>query len=175
MDTIADPADALNELASAEGWPFRCDTALEFDRPELNMMRDMWLRSAILRIPSRADLTAPDYRNALRHMAVLDRLRDCDGRARYRISYLGSYVAAVLGDHVGSFLDETLPPELLPRWIVPFDAVLDSKVPMRFLSRFEYSRLDYAEGESFVAPLLDDAGEAARIMSVLYLTPRNPD
>ena len=53
------PIDAARELdrkAKLEGWPFRCDATLEFERSELNEMRDLWRSLAAGKpAPSRAD------------------------------------------------------------------------------------------------------------------------
>ncbi|HTW34326.1 MAG TPA: PAS domain-containing protein [Rhizomicrobium sp.] len=170
---VTDAADMLNAKAFAEGWPFQCDSKLLFDRPELTMLRDVWRsRAAKVGLPTRNDLGAHALKSVLRHLSILERMHDAERGTRYRILHMGSYIAAVMGEKTGCFIDESIPTALLPRWTTPFDTVLETRTPIRIVSRFEHQKLDYATGESFLAPLSNDAGEASVLMSCLYLKPR---
>jgi PAS domain len=170
---ITDAADMLNAKALAEGWPFQCDSKLVFDRPELTMLRDVWRsRAAKVGLPTRNDLGAHALKSVLRHLSIMERVLDPELGVRFRVLHLGSYIAAVMGDKTGTFIDENIPKELMPRWTVPFSTVLETRTPLRIVSRFEHEKLDYAVGESFLAPLSSETGEANILMSCLYIKPR---
>ena len=170
---LTDAAEILNAKAVAEGWPFQCDSKLVFDRPELTMLRDVWRsRAAKVGLPTRNDLGADALKSVLRHLSMLERVIDAERGSRYRILHMGGYLAAVMGEKTGSFTDENIPAQLLPRWTTPFDTVLETRTPLRVISNFEHQKLDYASGESFLAPLSNEAGEASVLMSCLYLKPR---
>ena len=170
---LTDAAGILNAKAVAEGWPFQCDSKLVFDRPELTMLRDVWRsRAAKVGLPTRNDLGADALKSVLRHLSMLERVIDAERGSRYRILHMGGYLAAVMGEKTGSFIDENIPAQLLPRWTTPFDTVLETRTPLRVISNFEHQKLDYASGESFLAPLSSETGEASVLMSCLYLKPR---
>jgi hypothetical protein len=171
--TRTDTAEMLNARALAEGWPFQCDSKLAFDRPELTMLRDVWRsRAAKVGLPTRNDLGAHALKSVLKHLSIMERVIDAERGSRYRVLHMGSYIAAVMGEKTGSFIDENIPAALLVRWTTPFDVVLESRTPLRIVSNFEHQKLDYATGESFLAPLSSEAGEANVLMSCLYLKPR---
>jgi hypothetical protein len=170
---LTDPAEILNAKALAQGWPLQCDSHLAFERPELTMLRDVWRsKAAKVGLPTRSDLGAHALKSVLRHLSILERISNKETGTRYRVLHMGSYIAAVMGERTGQFIDETIPTELLPRWTAPFNTVLDSRTPLRILSKFEYEKLDFADGESFLAPLSDDAGKPNILMSCLYIKPR---
>jgi len=170
---VADAADMLNAKAREEGWPFECDSKLVFDRPELAMLRDVWRSGAAkVGLPTQSDFGVDALKSVLKHLSIMERVIDPQLGSRYRVLHLGSYIAAVMGDKTGTFIDENIPKELLPRWTIPFDTILETRTPLRVLSRFEHEQLDYATGESFLAPLLSETGEANLLMSCLYIKPK---
>ncbi|HUO92868.1 MAG TPA: hypothetical protein VMU22_08095 [Rhizomicrobium sp.] len=169
--TLTDAAEMLNARARAEGWPFECDSKLNFDRRELTLLRDVWRsQAAKVGLPSRNDLAAHALKSVLRHLSILDQVRDPKKGTRYRVLHVGSSIAAVMGEKTGSFIDESVPAELLPRWTALFDTIVETRTPLR--TRFEIEQLDYASGEAFLAPLSSEAREANILMSCLYLKPR---
>jgi len=171
---LTDAADMLNAKAVAEGWPFQCDSKLVFDRPELTMLRDVWRsRAAKVGLPTRNDLGAHALKSVLRHLSIMERVADAERGVRFRVLHMGSYIAAVMGEKTGTYIDENIPAQLLPRWTTPFDTVLETRTPLRIVSRFEHQKLDYATGESFLAPLSNEAGAASVLMSCLYLKPKD--
>lgn len=171
--TLNDPAAVVNAKARAEGWKFRCDTDLVFDKAELNTLRDVWRAQAFK--AGVADYRAPGVKGldgALRRLTVLERVIDDQGQQRYRVEHQGTYMAAVMGSNAGRFIDQGIPPMLLPRWTTVFDAVLDSGVPMRVNVAFELDRLSYATGEAFIAPLANEAGATTMLLVGAYIKPR---
>jgi hypothetical protein len=70
-----------------------------------------------------------------------------------------------MGDLTGKFLDEAIAPQFLPRWYAALDAVLEARVPLRFLSRSDTMDKKFLLGEFFEAPLLSDSGEADLVLA----------
>lgn len=175
--SLSDPAAVLNAKARAQGWPIRFDSELLFDRPELNMLRDVWRSEAArIGVPRRSHFDGQVLSSALRRLTVLERIKGDDGSRRYRIVHQGPYMAALMGDNVGRFIDEGIPAPLLPRWLMLFDAVIDSGTPLRATAEFELDRLRYAVGEGFIAPLANEAGEPNLVLIGAYIRPRDePD
>jgi hypothetical protein len=167
-----DPAAALNRRAQAEGWPFRCDTQLEFERPELNALRDLWRSLAAGNVaPSRADFDARTLKPFLRNIAIIERVVTAD-KWRYRARLTGSAIVEIAGDNTGRFFDQCIAPEFLARSTVPYDTVLDSGTPLRVVSSFELPLLSYLGGESFFAPLADTHGVLTLVLTCVYFKPR---
>lgn len=171
--TRIDPAAAINAKARVGHWPFRCDSDLLFDRPELNLLRDLWRSHASkIGIPRHADFDAKPLESVLKHMTILERVRGTDGVSRFRIEHQGAYLAAVMGNNEGRYIDEGIPEALLPRWTTVFNSVLDGRAPVRVVADFEFAKLSYATGEAFVAPLSDIKGEAKLILVGVFIKPR---
>ncbi len=172
--TRNDPASVVNAKARAEGWPFRCDSELVFDKAELNVLRDVWRAMAVKAgIPRHSDARALD--SVLRRLTILERLVDAEGKRRYFVRHQGTYLAAVMGNSEGRFIDQGIPPALMPRWTTVFDAVLDSAMPLRVLVQFEYEKLHYAAGEAFIAPLSDENGATTLLLAGVYIKPREDE
>jgi hypothetical protein len=175
MDTAppVDLAAAINARASAFGLQFHCDSDLDFDRAELGALRDVWRGSAArLALPKQHDFDGQALESALQQSAVMERVAGLNGISRYRVAYAGSNVTAVMGDQTGRFIDEFVPPALLPRWLGLFDAVLGGGIPLRITTRFEFPAFAYAAGEMFIAPLADETGKPNLVIIGLYMRPR---
>lgn len=170
---MIDPAYALDRRAVAEGWPFHCDSKLEFERPELNRLRDIWHAVAdTAGVPARTDFDARTLKPFLRNISILERVFVDSDKWRYRIRLMGSAIAEIAGDSTGHFLDQQLAPEFLRIWTNAHDAVLDGGMPMRFVSDFRVPQLSYLDGESMLTPLADAHGRLTLILSCLYFTPK---
>src|SRR5579863_7391155 len=171
-----DPAWALDRKALTEGWPFRCDSALNFSRHELNEMRDLWFSLAANKhAPARADFDARRLKPFLRNITIIERVYIDAAHWRYRVRLSGSAVADAVGDHTGRFLEEYLPPEAVPRWTATYDAAIDGGRPLRLTAEFIMPRIDHLSGEAFVAPLCDTEGKLTLVIGCIYFKPkRNP-
>ncbi len=171
-----EPIDAAWELerrAKLEGWPFRCDAALEFERAELNEVRDLWRTLAAgKQAPSRADFDARTLKRYLRNILIIERVFLGPERRRYRTRLIGTAVADVIGDPTGLFLEEQLPLELVPRWAATYDAILDSGQPLRLVAGFELPQLAFLRGEALIAPLMDRDGKLTLVFSCAYFKPK---
>jgi hypothetical protein len=173
--TATDPAAIINAKAIAEGWPFRCDPDLAFARPDLNLLRDVWhSHQTTSAMSEKALFEAPAIKPVARHITVMERTV-AEGRARYRVKYQGSYLAALMGSNLDKFVDENIPAQLLPHWHLVFDNVLDSGAPIRLVIAFEFARLNFAAAEAFIAPLSNGAGKVNLVLAGIYFRPRDTD
>jgi hypothetical protein len=163
----------LDRKAKLEGWPFHCDATLEFERRELNEVRDLWRSLAAGKpAPARADFDARTLKPYLRNMLIIERVFTGPARWRYRTRLTGTAVVDVMGDWTGKFIDEQLPLELVPRWASTYDAILDSGQPLRLVADFELPQLAYLRGEALIAPLTDRDGKLTLIFSCAYFKPK---
>jgi len=163
----------LDRKAKREGWPFHCDAALEFERAELNALRDLWRSLAAEKaVPSRADFDARTLKPYLKNILIIERVVTGPQRWRYRTRLSGTAVTDVLGDFTGKFIEEQVPLELVPRWTAIYDAILDSGQPLRLVADFELPQLAYLRGEGLIAPLTDRDGKPTLILSCAYFKPR---
>ncbi|MEI9990339.1 MAG: PAS domain-containing protein [Rhizomicrobium sp.] len=152
----------------------RADTTLKFDCPELNALRDVWNEKAKAAdgLPSRADFDARTLKPFLRNVSIVERAAHPSGHPSYRFRFYGSALAQRFGEQTGQFVEMSIPPDRLKRWIAGYDAVLEGGVPMRFLSYFEIPRVSYLNGESFSAPLSNGGKKPTTILACTYFTPK---
>src|ERR1700722_1148841 len=168
-----DPAWALDRKALTEGWPFRCDSALNFIKPELNEMRDLWCAlAANERAPSRADFDARRLKPFIRNITIIERVPIDAVRWHYRVRLAGSAIAEAVGDHTGRFLEEYLPRESVPRWTATYDAAIEGGQPLRLTAEFIMLRIDHLSGEAFIAPLCDNEGKLTLVIGCIYFKPK---
>lgn len=173
--TIHDPAEILNARAAAEGWPTQFFSRLKFDRPELNGLAAVWREKAKnAPAPHRSDLDARVLKPVLRNITIAESVHE-GGQRRFRIRLVGSEIAELFGNHANSYIDEMVPPELLPRWHVPYDTVLESCRPLRVISHFDHPAVNYLTGESLLAPLLDEKGKPTLLIAATYFQSRMRD
>lgn len=168
-----DVADTLNARAARLGWPIRASSALQFDRPELNHLRDVWFEKAAGRpMPFRSDFDLRALKTNLTNIVILQ--REPDGRRhRYRIRLVGSEIVRQMGrDTTGTYLDECVPAEVLPRWLAVYDAAMDAGVPLRFKVHYELQQIDHLVSESLHAPMLDDQARPTMLLSCAYFLPK---
>jgi hypothetical protein len=72
----------------------------------------------------------------------------------------------------GKFFDQAIPAQYLASWRAVYGTILSVDRPVRHLSYFEISHVNYLDGESFLAPLAGEDGRPASVLSITYLTPR---
>jgi hypothetical protein len=168
-----DPAEKLNALSQREGWTMRADTALNFDAPELNALRQVWEEKSRAGLPSREDFDARTLKPFLRHISIVERaMHPSSGRQSYRYRFFGSALAQRFGEQTGQFIEMSVPLDRLARWIKAYDAVLEAGRPMRFRSYYEIPRVSYLNGESFSAPLANGGRKSNTILAATYFTPK---
>jgi hypothetical protein len=172
MRAMKDSADRLN--AHDEGWSMHAEPELQFDSPELNWLRDIWLEKAAAAggLPSRADFDAVTLKPFLRHVSIVEREMGPSGRPSYIFRFYGSALTQRFGEQTGQFLEMSVPPDQLRRWIATYDAVLDAGAPMRLLSMLDIPRVSSLNGECFSAPLANGGRKPNTLLACTYFTPR---
>jgi hypothetical protein len=169
MTSAHDFVEALNALAHERNWPARCDATLAFEEPQLAFFVETWrsqLRGRVM--PARADLTARVLKEHLHRIMLLERVEDEERGRRYRVRLLASGLALVWGDMTGKYLDEVIPPHLLPRWYGFSDAVLHIRQPLRFTAKVDDQGKDFLVAELAVVPLCDEAGRPTMAMAAIH-------
>ncbi|MEJ0043687.1 MAG: PAS domain-containing protein [Rhizomicrobium sp.] len=109
----------------------RANMDLDFTQPELIALRKVWEEKAKAAggLPSRADFDARTLKPFLRHISIVERATNPAGRPSYRFRFYGSALAQRFGVQTGQFLELSIPPDRLDRWIAAYDAVLDAGGP----------------------------------------------
>jgi hypothetical protein len=167
-----DPALALNRLAKKEGWTVQCDTLLVFDRAELCSVREVW-RSLCrpAHLPARTDFTFAHLKSFLRDTSILEVVREHQS-LRYLHRLVGSAVVQRMGELTGKFLDDFLPPPIYRKTAVYFDAVVETRCPLRVVTDFTLEKIRHVRGEGLVLPLSADGAVPDMLLSVSYFTQR---
>jgi hypothetical protein len=166
-----EPGARYNAMSAAQGWAGHCDRTLAFRRPELAAMSALWHQAAgEAPVPKRADIGPRSLKEHLPNVVIYERVH-LDNTHRYRVRLMGTQFAQVMGDFTGKFIEAAMPPEFLPRWYAALDAVLDSGVPLRFVSRSDTANKSYLVGEFFEAPLLSDDGAMNLVIAAGIFTP----
>ena len=161
--------DTFNARALREKWSAVCDERLSFDSQQLAQLRDVWFAVRGERqMPRREDFTARILGKHLQRLTFVERVRDQDGR-RYRFRMFGSALAQYLGDCTGKFLEEVIPDVFIASWLATYDIVVETRVPLRFMSRFRASHLEHVAAECLAAPLAGEGNEPwGLLVSVVY-------
>jgi hypothetical protein len=165
-------ARALNQKAAEQNWHHFCDSTLAFSEPFYEQFLSLWRSKAGTRsMPAKSEITPRDLKDFLCHIAIIQRVAENPSQYVWRV--IGTKVAAVTGHHTGKTLEETLPSEVLPRWIECGDLVLDGGQPLRFLGRVHLSGREYLAAENLLVPLANDEGKPTFVMGLCRYTPRH--
>lgn len=173
MDVVA-AARALNQRAAKENWHHFCDPTLAFSDEAYSRLLDIWRNKTGPReMPRRSEMTPRDLKDILRHIMVLERIGQNPSSYRWRL--IGTGLTGMAGDNTGKMIEETLPPEHLPRWLECADLILDGKQPLRFLGRVHLSGREYLDAENLFVPLANDNDVPTFVMGFCRYTPRQTD
>jgi hypothetical protein len=161
--------DLFNARAAREQWHTLCDERLIFDSPKLAQLRDIWLAVRGARaLPMREDFTARILGRHLQHLTFVERVED-NGTHRYRFRMFGSALARYIGDSTGKYLDEVVPPKFAASWFATYDLAIETRKPLRFVSRFRAAELEHVMAECLIAPLAGaDGAPWGLLVSVAY-------
>jgi len=174
MGPIIGDAAEYNRAAKAGEWHSLCDVTLRFSHPDLIKLLDVWRAEAGAGgIPFRRAMSPRVLKSFLRDIAIYERIGEDSGR-RYRVRLMGTSFAQILGDLTGKFVDEAVPPAILPRWYGALDATLGMKVPLRFLGREDTNNMSFLTGEFFSAPLLSDDGQMNLVIGSARYSGKRP-
>lgn len=167
-------AKALNEKAAQQNWYHFCDPSLTFSHASHVQLFHLWNQKAAGRLmPSRNDMSPRDLKDVLRNIVIFERIAEKPSRYRWRL--IGTSITDVLGHNTGKTLEESVPLELLPRWIECGDLILDGGKPLRFLGRVHLRGREYLHAEHLYVPLANDQGAPTFVMGLCRYTPRNSD
>lgn len=121
-------------------------------------------------MPKRSEMTPRDLKNVLRNIVLFERISHEPSNYMFRL--IGTALTDVAGHVTGKTFEETIPPELLPRWVECGDLVLDGGQPLRFLGRVHLQGREYLDAENLFVPLANDNEESTYIMGLCRYTPR---
>ncbi len=158
--------------ALVEDDSFRFDTGLEFERSELNVLRDIWREKCGQKgHATRSEFDARTIKPYMRNLSILDVVPQADGGRRYRYRYFGSAIVDVFGEHTGHYIDQFIPPDRMARWTAGHDLVALSGRPLRFTINYNSPQISYLSSESLVLPLSDESGKVVMLMCCIYFGP----
>ena len=162
----------LNQKAAQQKWYHFCDPTLAFSDPIYEQCLSLWRSKAGTRaMPAKSEITPRDLKDFLCHVAMCQRVAP----SQYVWRLTGAKVAEVTGHHTGKTFEESVPPEILPRWIECGDLVLDGGQPLRFLGRVQLSGREYLSAENLFMPLANDEGQPTFVMGLIRYSPRHSE
>lgn len=171
---VLDSVKALNQRAAREQWYHVCDPSLTFSDPSYERLLDLWRdKSGSRSMPRRSEMTPRDLKDVLRHLIILERVETRP--SRYRVRLLGTSLTSMAGDRTGKLLEEVIPADHLPRWVVCADLILDGGQPMRFLGRVHLEGKEYLNAENLFVPLSNEGDEPTFVMGLCRYTPRHTE
>ena len=172
----AQPINSLKDVplpALVEDESFHFDADLKFERPELNLLREIWREKSKARgCAKRADFDARTLKPYLRNMLILDVLPKDDGTRRYRYRYMGSSIVEVFGEQTHRFVDDFIPPNKMARWTAGHDLIVLSGRALRLVVNYTSPQINYLGSEGIFFPLVNDEDQVVQIMGFNYLKPR---
>jgi hypothetical protein len=124
-------------------------------------------------MPKRSEMTPRDLKDFLRDIGIFERIKE--NPSSYVIRLVGTGVTHVTGHVTGKTFEESVPPDLLPRWIESCDLMLDGGKPLRFLGRVHLNGHEYLDAEHLYVPLANDMGQPTYVMGLFRFTPRRSD
>jgi hypothetical protein len=172
-----DPIAFLLAQSRASGGRIRVEQDLNFDHPDLNALRDIWLQKARLEqgLPTRASLDLRTLHPFARHISIMERVSDEQGRSHYRFRLQGSLLAEYFGNQTGRFLEDSIAPENIAVWNAGYDALLAGGKALRVQIFYETPGLRYLRSEVFAAPLGKKDGPPDSVFLATYFAARVED
>lgn len=161
-------------MSRHDGWSLSADPALYFQSGELSKLKAIWETKAAAAkgLPAREDFDPETLRPFLRHVSIVERAMHPAGHTSFCYRFYGSALMQRFGEQTGQFIEMSIPPDRVSRWIKAYETVLDAGKPMRFLASFEIPRVSYLNGESFVAPLSNAGRKPVAVLACTFFTPR---
>jgi hypothetical protein len=164
-------ATALNRKYVEQKWHYFCDPSLAFTDPFYIRFLALWRTKAGSRpLPTRSEMTPRDLKDFLRNIVVFQ--RDGANPSHYSWRVIGTALTEILGHNTGKTFEESVPPELLSRWVEVADLILEGGQPLRFLGRVHLQGREYLDAEHLYVPLANDGGAPTYIMGLCRYTPR---
>ena len=171
---VQDVARALNQKAVRQNWHHLCDPTLAFSDHSYENLLAIWhAKSEGRAMPRRSQIGPRDLKDILRNIVIFERIAQNPSQYRWRV--IGTGLTDILGHNTGKTLEESVPPEHLPRWIECGDLMLDGGKPLRFLGRVHLQGRDYLHAEHLYVPLADENDEPAFVLGLCRYVPRTSD
>ena len=166
-------AARFNEVAQSKGWALICDERLAFDLPRMRDAYAYWSKVTGTRpMPKRTELSPAGMKTFLSIVSLAEMDRS-DGRVRWRVRLQGSDMDRIVGPMTGHFIDEMIPSELLPRWTMPIQLVLDYWKPFRFVSEIQLPHREPGVMDSLLAPLSSNGTDFDMVFGVSGIRPHD--
>ncbi len=173
MNIVA-AAKALNQKAALQKWHHFCDPTLAFSDNFYDQFLETWrTKTGNRKMPKRSEMTPRDLKSVLRNIVLFERINQEPSRYMFRL--IGSGLTEIAGHVTGKTFEESVQPELLPRWNECCDLILDSLQPVRFIGRVHFSGREYLDAEHLYIPLANDNDEPTFIMGLCRYTPRRTE
>lgn len=172
-----DPIGFLLAQSRSSGGRIRVEQDLNFEHPELNALRDIWMEKARLEngLPTRASLDLRTLHPFARHISIMERVPDAEGKSHYRFRLQGSLLTEYFGNQTGHFLEDSIAPENIAVWNAGYDALLAGGKALRVLIFYEAPGLRYLRSEVFAAPLGKKDGPPDSVFLATYFSARIED
>jgi hypothetical protein len=164
----------FNRHAQQEGLGSRVRMDLDFERAELQTLRDLWFEIADRKrtLPAYEDFDEAILNPFMPHIGIIDCIPQDNARSRYRVRFQGRELARLLGDQTGHFIDEFLPKRILIAWEMGYDMVIDAGRPVRIAQKLALPLLSHLDAETFSAPLGTGGKSARGLLTALYPKPK---
>lgn len=164
----------VNAAAKRNGWPLVADARLDFVTPQLKTVLAVWQAQRGTRaMPARASLTLPDLKTAVANIALLDIVRE-GTRSRFKVRLAGCALDSFLSTApTGRFIDEAVPAPFAEKWATTWQPCIDSRAPMRIISRVEFPNRRYLMSETMNAPLAADGETPDIFLTASYFHSRD--
>jgi hypothetical protein len=170
MNVVA-AARALNQKAAQQKWYHFCDPTLAFSDSFYGGLLNIWRAKAGNRtMPQRSEMTPRDLKDILPSIVIAERVKENPSSYMFRL--IGTGLTRVTGHVTGKTFEESVPPDLLPRWVECCDLILDGGMPLRFLGRVHLNGHEYLDAEHLYVPLANQNGEPSYVMGLCRYTPR---
>lgn len=115
--------------------------------------------------PGRADIKPGEIRGAVRHVNLVDVVREPGKPLQFRHRLIGSHNIEWLGrDSTGLMLDEKLYGDAAAGFIASFVRIVEEARPFHRINRLDWNNQKFLLQESVELPLADESGQIAMIL-----------
>lgn len=151
-----------------EGVPVLLEVAEHFVTPELNTALGVWREKRGVRVlPERSAFSMRELKGVLRNMALLE-ISGLVSDRRYFVRYMGSELDNQLTPMTGKYVDDVLPSYFLEKWTTVWSPSIDSRMPMRSISRAEFQNREYCLVEAIYLPLGEDGLTPNMLLTAVF-------
>jgi hypothetical protein len=162
------PSTTLADALISERAPVLFDTTLAFKTPQLQKVLELWRERRGQRLmPRRSDFDMRSLAPSLRQTCFLDIVQN-DASTRFYVRLMGSALDQHLMPMTGKFIDEAVPSYFVERWSALYQRTIDSRTPVRVVSRTEFKDQLSTIAEGFFSALSKGGSQPDEIMCVIF-------